>query len=85
MFVHRFNDAQTLYKHNSIIQSREAMHKHYTNTIVLYNLGKRCTNIIQAQLYYTISGNNAQTLYKHDSIIRSQETMHKHYTNKIVL
>jgi hypothetical protein len=61
------------------------MHKHYTNTIVLYNLGKQCTHIIQTQQYYTISGNDAQTLYKHNSIIQSQETMHKHYTNTTVL
>ena len=61
------------------------MYKHYTNTIVLYNLKKRRTNIIQTQQYYTISGNDAQTLYKHNSIIQSRETMHKHYTNAVVL
>jgi hypothetical protein len=56
--------------------SREAMHKHCANAVVLYNLKKRRTNIIQTQQYYTISGNDAQTLYKRSSIIQSRETMH---------
>jgi hypothetical protein len=61
------------------------MHKHCANAVVLYNLKKRRTNIIQTQQYYTISGNDAQTLYKRSSIIQSRETMHEHYTNAVVL